>query len=82
MSVKTYTRPRPATHSEQMDWAAADHERQLSELREQAGRRFWEIYFDEGLRWYGVRDQLGRILKEPRPLAELRGFFAGLAPQA
>ena len=82
MSVETYARPRPATHSEQMDWAAANYERQLNDLREMAAKRFWEIYFDEGLRWYGVRDQLGRILKEPRPLSELRGFFAGLAPQA
>jgi hypothetical protein len=82
MSVTTTIRPRPATHSEQMAWAKDSHERQLNELRKQAGKRFWEIYFDEGLGWYGVRDQVGRILKEPRPLSEIRGFFGGLPPQA
>jgi len=65
-----------------MSFAAAEHERQLNELREQAGRRFWEVYYDENLHWYGVRDQLGRILQAPRPLPELRGFFAGQLPQA
>ena len=82
MSVETHVRPAPASHGEQMSFAAAEHERQLNELREQAGRRFWEVYYDESLHWYGVRDQLGRILQAPRPLPELRGFFANQPPQA
>jgi len=63
-------------------WSQQNHERQLEELRVQASRRFWDLYFDESLGWYGVRDQLGRILHPPRPLSELRGFFAGQLPQA
>jgi len=63
-------------------WNTANEEKQLTELREQAAKRFWEIYYDETLRWHGVKDQLGRVLKEPRPLSELRGFFAGLPAQA
>ena len=80
MSAEAYQRP-PA-HVGQMTFAAAEHERQVNELRAQAAKRFWELYFDQQLQWYGVRDQLGRILQHPRPLAELRGFFAGQPPQA
>ena len=82
MSAETYQRPRPASHSEQMSFAAAEHQRQVDELQSLAEKRFWVLYFDEQLHWYGVRDQVGRILAQPRPLAELRGFFGGLSPQA
>ena len=51
-------------------------------LRKEAGKRFWELYWDENLHWYGVRDQLGRIMCSPRPETAIRGFFAGLEPQA
>lgn len=82
MSTETYQRPRPASHSEQMSFAAANYQRQVDELQSLAERRFWVLYFDEHLRWYGVKDQVGRILAQPRPLPELRGFFAGLPPQS
>lgn len=82
MSAETYPRPRPQSHGEQMTFAAAEHERQINELKELATRRFWELFFDRQLNWYGVRDQVGRIVQQPRPLAELRGFFAGQPPQA
>lgn len=82
MSAETYVRPRMATHAEQVAGAAADYQRQVEELRRLAELRFWELYFDEQLKWFGVRDQVGRILQHPRPLSELRGFFSGLAPQA
>jgi len=70
------------TTAAHVSWNEQNHQRQLEELREQASRRFWELYFDEALGWYGVRDQLGRILQHPRPFTELRGFFAGQLPQA
>jgi len=82
MSAETHVRPRMASHPEQMASAASDYERQVNELRRLAELRFWDLYFDEQLKWYGVRDQVGRILQQPRPLSELRGFFAGQPPQA
>lgn len=82
MSAETHLRPRPQSHAEQMAGAAANYERQVDELRALAAKRFWELYFDEQLKWHGIRDQLGRIVQQPRPLAELRGFFAGQPPQA
>lgn len=82
MSAETHVRPRPASHGEQVAGAAADYQRQISDLRDLAAKRFWELFFDEQLKWYGVRDQVGRIMQHPRPLSELRGFFSGLKPQA
>ena len=70
------------TTPDMIAWNTENEERQLAELREQAAKRFWEIYHDDSLGWHGVRDALGRTLQAPRPLAELRGFFAGLPPQA
>ena len=70
------------TTPEMIAWNTQNEKRQVDELKAQAEKRFWELYFDEGLGWWGVRDQLGRILKEPRPLVELRGFFGGLPFQA
>ena len=82
MSAETYVRPRPASHPEQMTSAAADYQRQVDELRRLAELRFWKLFFDRQLSWYGIRDSVGRILQHPRPLSELRGFFAGQPPQA
>lgn len=82
MSAETTLRPRPASHSEQMSFAAAEYQRQVDELQRQAEKRFWVLYFDEQLHWYGVKDQLGRILAQPRPLSEIRGFFASQPAQA
>lgn len=58
------------------------HAERIQALQHEAGKRFWELYYDENLHWYGVRDQLGRIVFHPRPEAEIRGFFARLSPQA
>ena len=82
MSVETFDRPKPASHSEQMDWRQVNYERQISELKQLAGKRFWELYFDKNLRWWGVRDSWGRIVFHPRPEAEIRGFFANQPFQA
>lgn len=58
------------------------HAERIQALQQEAEKRFWELYWDENLHWYGVRDQWGRIMFHPRPEAEIRGFFASLEPQA
>ena len=55
---------------------------EIERLGNEAKKRFWELYFDESLRWYGIKDHVGRIVCSPRPESQLRGFFAGLPPQA
>lgn len=70
------------TGPEEQQAHVSRYEQGIEALRTEAGKRFWELYWDEGLRWYGVRDSWGRIMFHPRPEAEIRGFFAGLGPQA
>ena len=82
MSAETYQRPRPASHAEQLSFAAAEHQRQVNELQSLAEKRFWVLYFDQQLHWYGVKDQVGRILAQPRPLSEIRGFFSSQPSQS
>jgi len=82
VSAKTYQRPRPASHPEQLSFAAADYQRQVDELQALAEKRFWVLYFDQQLHWFGVKDGVGRILAHPRPLSEIRGFFASQPAQA
>ena len=71
-----------ATQAEQPSFHARRHQEAIESLKQQAEKRFWELYFDESLRWYGIKDHVGRIVCSPRPESQLRGFFAGLPPQA
>lgn len=82
MSAETYVRPRPATHGEQMDDAAARHEAAVQALRDEVGKRFWTLRLDPQLNWYYVEDQLGRRLCQPMILPSLRGWIQSLPPQA
>lgn len=65
-----------------ISWNEANYQRQIDELKQLASKRFWELYWDESLRWWGVRDSWGKIICQPRPESQLRGFFAGLNAQA
>lgn len=82
VSAESYVRPRPATQAEQLESAAAHHQKQIDDLRNLAEKRFWTLFFDNQFLWWGVKDAVGVIVHPPRPLSELRGFFAGLPPQA
>ena len=55
---------------------------EVERLGNEAKKRFWELYWDETLRWYGIKDQVGRIVCSPRPESQIRGFLAGIPPQA
>lgn len=82
MSAETVTRPRPMSHGEQLSFAADNYQRQVNELQTLAEKRFWTLYYDEQLHWYGVKDALGRIIQSPTILPTLRGFFASQPSQA
>lgn len=66
-----------------LSFAARRHAEQLKELEELAARRFWRLVpEDHTLGRFKVEDQLGRSVYEYAHFPSLRGFFAGLPPQA
>ena len=63
--------------------AARRHAEQLKELEELAARRFWRLVpEDHTLGRFSIVDQLGRSVFDYAHFPSLRGFFAGLPPQA
>jgi hypothetical protein len=64
-------------------FAARRHAEQLKELEELAAKRFWRLVpEDHTLGRFKVEDQLGRSVYDYAHFPSLRGFFAGLPPQA
>jgi hypothetical protein len=62
---------------------AARHEAEIAELEELAGKRFWKIAPEDATRSrFFVEDSLGRPIYGPQFPSSIRGFFAGLPPQA
>lgn len=83
MSAETYQRPRPLSHPEEMAENSRRHEEQIRELSALAAKRFWRVVPEDQTRSrFIVEDQLGRPLYGPAHLPSLRGFFAGIPPQA
>lgn len=83
MSEETYQRPRPLSHPEEMAERNRRWEEQIRELSALAAKRFWRLVpEDETRSRFIVEDQLGRPLYGPAHLPFLRGFFAGIPPQA
>jgi len=82
MSTNTFVRPAPASHTEQINNAAARHEASVKALRDEVEKRFWALRLDPQLNWYYVEDQLGRRLCQPMILPSLRGWISQLPPQA
>lgn len=83
MSAETYQRPRPESHPEMLDERTRLYEEQIRELSALAAKRFWRIVPENETRSrFIVEDQLGRPLYGPAHLPSLRGFFAGIPPQA
>ena len=66
-----------------LSFAARRHAEQLKQLEELAARRFWRLVpEDHTLCRFKVEDQLGRSVFDYAHFPSLRGFFAGLPPQA
>ena len=66
-----------------LSFAARRHAEQLKQLEELAARRFWRLVpEDHTLGRFKVEDQLGRSVFDFAHFPSLRGFFAGLPPQA
>ena len=83
ISAETYQRPRPLSHPEEVSERARRWEEQIRQLSALAAKRFWRVVpEDETRSRFIVEDQLGRPLYGPAHLTSLRGFFAGISPQA
>ena len=66
-----------------LSFAARRHAEQLKQLEGLAAQRFWRLVpEDHTLGRFNIVDQLGRPLYGPAHFPSLRGFFAGLPPQA
>jgi hypothetical protein len=77
------TKPAVPSSGEQLSFAARRHAEQMAELEELAARRFWRLVpEDHTLGRFNIVDQLGRPLYGPAHFTSLRGYFAGLPPQA
>jgi hypothetical protein len=77
------TMPAATKGGEQLSFAARRHAEQMAELEELAARRFWRLVpEDHTLGRFNIVDQLGRPLYGPAHFTSLRGYFAGLPPQA
>jgi len=64
-------------------WRAAQHEAEVAALEREAAKRFWRLVPEDPARGrYCVEDALGRRIYGADFPAQVRGFFAGLSPQA
>jgi hypothetical protein len=62
---------------------AARHEAEVAALEREAAKRFWRIVPEDPTRGrFYVEDAVGRRMCDAKFPAEIRGFFAGLTPQA
>jgi hypothetical protein len=77
------TMPAATKGGEQLSFAARRHAEQMAELEELAARRFWRLVpEDHTLGRFNIVDSVGRPIYGPAHFPSLRGFFAGLSPQA
>jgi len=62
---------------------AARHEAEIAALEREAAKRFWRLVPEDQTRSrYFVEDAVGRAIYGAEFPAQIRGFFAGLPPQA
>ena len=77
------TMPAVLSSGEQLSFAARRHAEQMAELEELAARRFWRLVpEDHTMGRFNIVDSVGRPIYGPAHFPSLRGFFAGLSPQA
>ena len=70
------------TKSDTPSWQTLNWNRQRDELQAQAEKRFWKLVPAANGGQFEIHDQLGRVICGADFFPGLRGFFAGLPPQA
>lgn len=59
------------------------HEAEVARLEHEAAKRFWRLVPEDATRGrFMLEDAVGRRIYGPEYLPQLRGYFAGLPPQA